>query len=140
MPTSTSEPTTFTAASSAAAQLPADRAVELPDGAVVHVKRLSWLAFEAAWSELAELLGAIANTPSDATPEQLAQALGGAPGCVLRLCVLSTTLAEAQLAAMPYDSVLAIAAEALALNFLDSAGVRRFFAVLGQLPGALGAS
>lgn len=127
----------FSAASAATAQLPGQRQVQLPDGQALHVKRLSWLQFEAVWAELSGILGAVAGTPDNATPEQFAQALSGAPSFVLKLCALCTELAEAGLAALPYDAVLAIAAEAIALNFIDSAGVRRFFAVAGQLPDAM---
>jgi hypothetical protein len=140
MPTSSSDITSFTAASAAAAQLAPQTELTLPGGVAVHVKRLSWLEFETAWAGLSALLSAIANTPADAAPEQYAQALCGAPGCVLKLCALSTELTPAQLSALPYDSVLAIAAETLALNFIDNAGVRRFFAVMARLPGAMGAA
>lgn len=128
----------ISAASAATAQLPTQRQVQLPDGQALHVKRLSWLQFEAVWEELAGVVGAVAGMPDNATPEQFAQALSGAPSLMLRLCVLSTELTEAGLAALPYDSVLAIAAEVLALNFIDSAEVRRFFAVVGGLPSAMG--
>jgi hypothetical protein len=126
------------AASAATAQLPDSKQVQLPDGRALCVKRLSWLQFEAVWAELSGVLGAVAGTPENATPEQFAQALSGAPGFVLKLCVLCTEQSEAGLAALPFDTVLAIAAEALALNFLDSAGVRRFFAVASRLPDAMG--
>jgi hypothetical protein len=128
----------ISAASAATAQLPVMKPVQLPDGQVLHVKRLSWLQFEAVWAELAGMLGAVASTPENAAPEQFAQALSGVPGLMLKLCTLCTEMNDAGLAALPYDAVLAIAAEAIALNFLDSAGVRRFFAVACQLPKVIG--
>jgi hypothetical protein len=137
MSTSPSTITNITAASAATAALPAHMDVELPGGTVVRVARLSWLKFEAVWSELAGLLAGLALAPEASEPQQLAQALSGAPAFVLSLCALCTPLGEAELAALPYDHVLALAAAALKLNFIGSAGVRGFFTAVGQLPQAL---
>ena len=54
----------------------------------------------------------------------------GAPAFVLKLASLSTGVAEAELSGCCFDDVLAVAAAALKLNFIDSAGVRGFFAAL----------
>ena len=131
-----SEITTIAAASSAVAALPQSRSARLADGRVLDVRRLSWLQFEAAWGDLAPLIGALAALPEQPSAEQLALALADAPGLVLRLCALATGLSEAELAALSLDDVLALGAAAVQLNFVESVGVRDFFAALLALPGA----
>lgn len=138
MSTSTPPITNIAAASAATAQLPASSDVRLPGGAKVRVARLTWLQFEAVWSELAGLLAQIAATPDAGDPQQLAQALASAPTLLLKLCALCTPLSDTELAALAYDDVLALAAAVLELNFIDSAGVRGFFTAAAKLPQALG--
>ncbi len=97
MSTPASPITNITAASAATALLPAGKEVQLPDGVKVRVARLSWLQFEAVWSELSGLLAGVAAAPDSADPQQLAHALSGAPAFVLNLCALTTPLGESEL-------------------------------------------
>jgi hypothetical protein len=131
------EITTIAAASSAAAALAQSRSVRLAGGRAVDVRRLSWLQFEAAWAEIAPLIGALAALPEQPGAEQLAGAFADAPSLVLRLCALSTGLAEPELAGLSLDDVLMLSAAMVQLNFVEGAGVRDFFAALLALPGAV---
>ena len=130
------EPTTVTEASAAVAALPDSLPVTLSSGQQLEVRRLSWLAFEAVWAELAALLSALLAAGEEAGEDELTARLSGAPAAVLRLVCLSTGAAEGDAANWPYDDVLAVGAAALRLNFIDSAGVRSFFAALGSLVAA----
>jgi hypothetical protein len=121
------------AASAAVIKLPSGIEVELSGGRRVTVSRLSWLKFEAAWAELAGLLTALAGAGEDAGEDELLSSLGSAPAAVLRLVALCTGEGEAQLAEWAFDDVLAVAAAALQLNFIDSSGVRDFSVALGGL-------
>jgi len=131
----------ITDASAAVAALPGSVSVELAGGRSVTVRRLSWIQFELLWSELAALLSQLANLdPSSAAlqptggallaADDLAARLSGAPAFVLKLASLSAGQPEAELSGWGFSDVLAVAAAALRLNFVDSAGVRDFFAVL----------
>jgi len=124
------------AASAAVARLPETRAVELSDGRRVNVHRLSWLDFEAVWTDWAGLLSALLAAGDDADEQELLGRLAGAPQAVLRLAAQCTRMTDAELARWPLADVLAVAAAALRLNFIDSAGVRDFFGALGGLAGA----
>ena len=133
---SNNEPATITEASAAVAALPDSLPVTLSDGRRLKVKRLSWLKFEAVWAELAALLTAVLAAGEDAGEEELLARLSGAPAAVLRLVCLSTGAAEGDAARWPFDDVLMVGAAALRLNFIDSAGLRSFFAALGSLAAA----
>lgn len=133
---SNQEPTTISEASAAVANLPDCCLVTLSSGRQVEVSRLSWLKFEAVWAELAALLTALLAAGEDAGEEELLARLAGAPSAVLRLVCLSTGAAEGDAAGWPFDDVLAAGAAALRLNFIDSAGLRSFFAALGSLAAA----
>lgn len=145
-------PTTFHAASAQAAAIPDTLRVELSSGGTALVCRLSWLQFEALWSELAQLFASLARDPvgppagrsegeyrpaagPTAPEDAVASALAAAPQAVLRLAALSTRLPEAELAQWPPCDVLAIAAASLELNFIQPAGVRDFFASVARLGG-----
>jgi hypothetical protein len=128
-------------ASAATMLLPQSCEVILSGGNMLTVKRLSWIHFELLWNELAGLLAPLllgsANTDSSASGSggsgQFGEQLVAAPGCVLRLVSLCSGLSDSELAAMSCDDVLALGAAALDLNFVQGAGIRSFFAVLGQL-------
>jgi hypothetical protein len=141
-----STPTTFRAASTQAAAIPDTLRVELSSGGTALVCRLSWLQFEALWSELAQLFAALADPAepaagrSDGDDRPAASptvegVLAAAPQCVLKLAALSLRLAEAELAQWPPCDVLAVAAASLELNFIRPAGVRDFFASVARLGG-----
>ena len=121
------------AVSSAVARLPLSAVCELSGGREIAIHRLTWLQFEALWSELAELLGALLAMRDDVPSEELAGRLAGAPAFVLKLSCLSSGLAEAELAGWAYDDVLALSAAALRLSFSDSAGLRDFFSALAAV-------
>lgn len=127
--------------STAVSTLPGNVEVELAGGRSVTVRRLSWIQFELLWGELATLLSQLANLdPSSAilqptggalpAADDLAARLSGAPAFVLRLASLSAGQPEAELSGWGFDDVLAVAAAALRLSFIESAGVRDFFAAL----------
>jgi hypothetical protein len=132
------EPQNFGEASAAAANLPAERELTLPSGKPVVVKRLSWLQFETLWVDLAGLLAALAAAGDAPSDEELLGRLAGAPACALKLASLAGGFGEAELARWDFDSVLALAAAALQLNFVDGAGVRSFFGALARLAQAGG--
>ncbi len=132
------EPVNYGQASVMAASLPHQREVQLPDGTIAIVKRLSWMQFEMLWVELAGLLAALAAAGEAASDEELLGRLAGAPACALRLASLSAGHSEADLARWDFDSVLSLAGAALQLNFLDGAGVRSFFGALAKLAQAGG--
>jgi hypothetical protein len=141
-------PTSFFAASAQAAAIPEFIEIALSSGAGVAIHRLSWLQFEALWSELAQMLGALAEVPVGvelAPPSPQAAAQGGAssaptqsallaaPQLVLRLASQCLRLPESDVARWPPADVLACAAAGLELNFIAPAGVRDFFAAVGRL-------
>ena len=66
--------------------------------------------------------------------------LAQAPALTLKLVSLTTELAESELARLCFDDVLALAAAALELNFVQGAGIRRFFTALSALAADPGAS
>jgi hypothetical protein len=113
--------------------LPATIGVEVGSGRTVTVARLSWLKFEAVWADLSGLLAVLAGTPEEAGEDELLAGLAAAPQVVLKLVELSSGVGEQELADWPYDDVLAVAAAAIRLNFIDSAGVRDFSGALGEL-------
>lgn len=119
--------------SAAVANLPTSVDVELSGGRRVTVTRLSWLKFEAVWAELAGLLAALAGTAADAGDDELLASLHNAPAVILKLVAACTELSEQVLADWQFDDVLAVAAAAMRLNFIDSAGVRDFSGALGGL-------
>lgn len=125
--------TDVAAASAAAANLPAAVEVELSTGRRATVTRLSWLKFETMWAELSGLLAVLAGTAENAGEDELLASLESAPAVVLKLVVLSSGASETQLADWPFDDVLAVAAAALRLNFIDSVGLRDFSGALGEL-------
>jgi hypothetical protein len=133
---SSNEPAIITQASAAVAALPDSCPVTLSGGQQLEVRRLSWLAFEAVWAELAVLLTAVLTAGEDAGEEEILARLSGAPATVLRLACLSTDVAEGDAARWPFDDVLAVGAAALRLNFIDSSGLRSFFVALGSLAAA----
>jgi hypothetical protein len=126
MPTST--PTDITSVSRQIAALEASRRLELPGGNSVEIRRLSWLQFEQLWADLAGLLAALLDEAQG--EEAVAQRLLSAPALVLRLSSLSSGIADSELAAWPYDELLSLAAAALHFNFIETAGLRDFFAAL----------
>jgi hypothetical protein len=140
-------PTTFHAASAQAAAIPDSMRVELSSGGTAQVLRLSWLQFEALWSELAVLFAALtdssATVPGRESPQHasteahatIESALSSAPHFVLKLAALSTRLPETELAQWPPCDVLAIAAASLELNFIQPVGIRAFFASVARLGG-----
>lgn len=130
---SMSNPTDIVEASAAVAGLPDSCPVILADGTEVQIQRLSWLKFELIWTDLAAVLAALLAAGDDATPEQLLGSLGMAPGVVLKLVCLTTGRAESVVANMSVDDVLEMAAAAIQLNFVNSAGVRGFFTQVAKL-------
>ena len=126
-------PVDIAGASKAAANLLLHVEVPLSNGARVSVSRLSWLKFEAVWADLANLLAALAGTSNEANDEELIASLSSAPQVVLKLALLTSGKSEQELAQWHFDDVLAVAAAALRLNFIDSAGVRDFSTALGRL-------
>jgi hypothetical protein len=147
-------PTTFSAASAQAAAIPESIEVPLSSGASATVHRLSWLQFEALWSDMAGLLTALAEVPVGpqarrySSPEDEAEyrpaagptiqaALAAAPQFVLRLAAQCLRLGEGEVAAWPPADVLACAAAGLELNFIQPAGVRSFFTAVGRLGAPL---
>lgn len=155
---------TFNAASAQAAAIPDTLRVALSSGGQAEVCRLSWLQFEALWSELAALLSSVAGAedqplrhrdtekqerkeeaghPVSSSVSQclsgedsaLVAALSSAPQLILRLAALSLRLPEETLAGWPPCDVLAVAGVALELNFIKPAGVRDFFASVARLGG-----
>jgi hypothetical protein len=131
-------PENIAEASMQAASLAASRELTLPNGKSAFVKRLSWLQFESLWTDLAGLLAALAAAGEAPADEEVMAQLSSAPACALRLASLSGGQAETELARWDFESVLALAAAALELNFVESAGVRSFFAALARLAQAGG--
>lgn len=127
------QPKDIVEASAVVADLPAEVTVAVSTGIVITVRRLSWLQFEAAWADLAILLSALLAAGEDAPAEELLAQLSGAPTAVLKLASLSSGLSDTELAQWHFADVLSVAAAAIQLNFVDSAGVRGFFSVLGKL-------
>jgi len=130
---STQHPKDIVEASAAVASLPGEATVAISSGEHVTVRRLSWLQFEVAWADLAILLSALLAAGEDAPAEELLAQLTGAPATVLKLASLSSRLGESELAQWHFADVLSVAAAAIQLNFVDSAGVRSFFSALGKL-------
>jgi hypothetical protein len=127
------QPKDIVEASAAVTSLPDEAAVAISSGERVAVRRLSWLQFEVAWADLAILLSALLAAGEDAPAEELLAQLTGAPAVVLKLASLSSGLSETELAQWHFADVLSVAAAAIQLNFVDSAGVRGFFSALGKL-------
>ena len=134
---SDNQPTNIVEASAAATSLQPARNVTLSDGSVCEVGRLSWIRFEAVWTDLAGMLNALAQVDAEAGTDELLAALAGTPAALAKLAALSTDRTETELAGLPFDDVLAISAAAINLNFVDSAGVRSFFFALGGLADVL---
>lgn len=122
-------------ASRVAANLPDHIQVDVSRERQVIVSRLSWLKFEAVWADLTGLLALLAGTAEDAGEEELLASLASAPQVVLKLAELTSGISERELADWAFDDVLAVAAAAITLNFIDSAGVRDFSSALGKLAG-----
>jgi len=133
-------PTNIVDASRETVALPDCRSVALPGGRQVNVHRLNWLQFELLWTEVAALLALLAQDNSAEGDAQLAAQLASTPQFVLKLVQQSTGLGEQELAQWRYDDVLAVAAEAIRLNFTDSAGLRSFFLSASELAGLDGAA
>jgi len=125
-------------ASKAVANLPSSIQARVSRGKLVTVSRMSWLKFEAVWADLSGLLAILAGAAEDAGEEEMLASLAAAPQVVLKLAALSSGTSEQELADWPFDDVLAVAAAALKLNFIDSAGVRDFSSALGKLAGLAG--
>lgn len=120
-------------ASRETASLPGKRTVKLTDGQDVVVWRLSWLKFEALWGELSSLLATLLAEGAEADAARMASELAGAPQFIVKLVSLSTNLPDTELARWGFDDVLAVGAEALQLNFVESSGVRSFFTALSAI-------
>jgi hypothetical protein len=131
-------PTDIIEASRAAANLPDHIKLDVSRERQVIVSRLSWLKFEAVWADLAGLLAVLAGTAEDAGEEELLASLASAPQVVLKLAELTSGISERELADWPFDDVLVVAAAAIKLNFIDSAGVRDFSSALGKLADLAG--
>ena len=135
----TSEPSDVVEASAAVSALPATAEVTLSTGRRIDVCRLDWLKFELVWAELSSLLAALLSGAEEPTAATYQAELAQAPALTLKLTSLSTGLAESELARLCFDDVLVLAAAALELNFVQGAGIRRFFSAVSALaadPGA----
>ena len=144
---------TINQASLAAASLPETIHVALSSGVKLKLKRLSWIAFEALWPKLTELLldlwpdssgsaapqtgtAQVEAEPGPATLDRsarLSQRLVGIPGLLSELLCHCSELSAEEIAELPLCDVLALGAAALRLNFIETAGLRDFFAALGEL-------
>jgi len=120
-------------ASTQVAALPPSKIVTLPDGRHVEVCRLNWLQFESVWIEVAGLLTSLLAADADATEESVAAELNSAPSLVLKFAGLCTGISEEELSGWQFDFVLAVAAEAMQLNFIDSKGLRDFFSAASKV-------
>lgn len=124
------QPTTFAAVSAAAVALPDSAEVALPGGRTVHVQRLNWIEFTQIWQELSALLSQPESEPAGPAADSggISAMLAAAPVLAGQLVKLCTPLSADELSKLPYDEVLTLAAAAVRLNFVDSAGLRDFFA------------
>ena len=127
--------TNIVAASSEAASLSNQRTVQLPGGRSVTIHRLSWIEFEALWTELSALVAALLALDENAALEGIGDQLNMAPSFVLKLASISARCSEKELSAWYFDDVLTVAGAALQLSFAEGAGVRSFFTALSELSG-----
>ena len=134
------EPKSIVDASRQTANLPLSMTVNLSSGQSVAVRRLNWIEFEALWSELADILGGLLSGNQAVTAEALTARLAAAPAFVLKLVGLTTSLDEGELARLPFNEVLDLAATGLQINFVLPSGVRDFFGALAEATEASNAS
>ncbi len=129
------KPNNINQASAQVAAMPSSLEVRLPGNKTVVVSRLSWIQFEALWTELAALFATVLSSGDELDTDQMAAELSGAPAFVLKLTALSTSTSETELAGWNFDDVLAVCAAAIELNFNQPKGVRDFFCAAAKLAG-----
>jgi len=118
--------------------------ITLSDGTEVKISRLAWLVFEEFFNAIAEIVAAAAvmqfqaeqGLTYDQMIETITPKIRSTPKLLVSLVAGTCDLTREKIQQLPYDEVMALATEAVNINFIQTRQVQGFFGAISHAVNA----